>query len=544
MGTITEISPGYSKTFEKLIIRLQFGAHLQRLNLSHNRLENCDEWLNGETKFERLETLDLSDNKLTAIDEGATKGLSSLRDLNVSYNQLTELPTSIADMTDLKKINVSNNRLETLPPTLGLKGVFSNKRQIIEEIDASNNALTELPPNLKTKFRFVKRLDFSGNNIQIGDDIRALFEVEDLSLGGNNLSPQFLVLPRIAPDCLHKQSYLRSLRLGKNTRLQFSKIVERLTTPCYSDLTILDLSECALSEMPVDIAKLIGLTELSLASNELGPSGPVGLGKLHNLRTLDLSGNMIEILSLDMGHLQVLEHLDISMNKIRCFDENILCMLRRLHYLACSKNELESLPVNFGKLKELQYLFLDNNRLQAFPDDRMDILGSLRLLDISSNYLDKIPTDMPYLYRMETLIANDNNFADVPADIWKMKGLETLNLSNNMIAHLPETLAKLPSIRTIDISKNRLTDFPRALDTLETKGIEVIQGEQSYSKTPRRCSVEVIPDPKKQTISRSPSVADKRPSRMTQAARRRSSTGSKTKVNGRNTSSRRLITQT
>lgn len=62
--------------------------------------------------------------------------------LNISKNQIEELPSEIGALQNLKYINVSSNRLHSLPRSLG------NCRKI-ESLDIANNKnLTELPVTL------------------------------------------------------------------------------------------------------------------------------------------------------------------------------------------------------------------------------------------------------------------------------------------------------------------------------------------------------------------------------------------------------------
>ncbi|KAG7163663.1 Dynein regulatory complex subunit 7-like 1 [Homarus americanus] len=88
--------------------------HLRSLNVSHNQI--CD----LPTSFNlllHLRVLDLSYNKLKMLPAALTR-LPQLHTLNVANNYLKELPTTVSKLQNLKKLNVSNNQLRALPGCL------------------------------------------------------------------------------------------------------------------------------------------------------------------------------------------------------------------------------------------------------------------------------------------------------------------------------------------------------------------------------------------------------------------------------------------
>lgn len=85
-------------------------------------------------------SLDLSGQQLTALPDSVTNQ-TDITSLNLSNNQLTSLPANIAKMANLETLNVENNRLETLPPEIG-------QLRNLKNADFSNNRLTSLPMEL------------------------------------------------------------------------------------------------------------------------------------------------------------------------------------------------------------------------------------------------------------------------------------------------------------------------------------------------------------------------------------------------------------
>jgi Leucine-rich repeat (LRR) protein len=111
---------------------------------------------NAQSATKVSSTLDLTSQQLTELPDSALSR-TDITTLNVSNNQLTTLPASIAKLTKLEVINVENNRLESLTPEI-------SQLKNLREIHANNNRMASLPDELGTMNQ-LKILDVSGNNI-------------------------------------------------------------------------------------------------------------------------------------------------------------------------------------------------------------------------------------------------------------------------------------------------------------------------------------------------------------------------------------------
>ena len=105
-------------------------------------------------------TLDLSGQQLTRLPSSFLNQ-TNITVLNLSNNQLTSLPPSITSLVNLEVINVENNRLESLPSEI-------NQLKNLHEIHANNNRMTSLPSTLGT-MTWLTSIDISGNNIPQSD---------------------------------------------------------------------------------------------------------------------------------------------------------------------------------------------------------------------------------------------------------------------------------------------------------------------------------------------------------------------------------------
>ncbi len=86
-----------------------------------------------------LLTLDLSNNNLTGALPGEVRHLTSLRSLNLSYNEFTGVPAEVGQLKDLEYLNLAHNELTGLPYELGN---LSHLRELI--LTGNNYSKTDL----------------------------------------------------------------------------------------------------------------------------------------------------------------------------------------------------------------------------------------------------------------------------------------------------------------------------------------------------------------------------------------------------------------
>jgi Leucine-rich repeat (LRR) protein len=100
-------------------------------------------------------TVDLSKKKLPAMPDDLITSQKDAESLNLSENEISEIPNIIVKLKKLKKLNVSHNKLKQLPATLGelhrlacvtTLTVLLGSLPLVE-LSASHNAITSLPAN-------------------------------------------------------------------------------------------------------------------------------------------------------------------------------------------------------------------------------------------------------------------------------------------------------------------------------------------------------------------------------------------------------------
>ena len=146
------------------------------LNLSNNQISDLPEAI---TKLSNLTELYLSNNQLSALPKSVIK-LSNLTELYLSNNQLSFLPESLGNFSNLTELYLSANQLSFLPEFLGN---FSN----LTRLDLSRNQLSTLPNSLGNLSNLT-RLDLSANQLlALPEALTKLSNLTRLYLSGNPL---------------------------------------------------------------------------------------------------------------------------------------------------------------------------------------------------------------------------------------------------------------------------------------------------------------------------------------------------------------------
>ncbi|WP_135382851.1 leucine-rich repeat-containing protein kinase family protein [Vibrio tasmaniensis] len=188
--------------------------------------------------LEQLKSGQLNGIKRLQLSEGLTEFpleilelADSLEILDLSGNQLSDLPEELSQLTNLRIIFASNNLFTHLPDVLGLLpklemvGFKSNQIKTVSEqslpaqlrwLILTDNAIEVLPHSLGERPR-LQKLALAGNKIQVlPESMENLSNLELVRLSANQLTefPEFLIkLPKLAwlafagnPFCKHPSS--------------------------------------------------------------------------------------------------------------------------------------------------------------------------------------------------------------------------------------------------------------------------------------------------------------------------------------------------
>jgi hypothetical protein len=185
----------------------KFGIESKEVILNYKNLTTLPKSIGNLTN---LETLDLADNKLTALPD-SIGNLTNLKILKLDMNDLKSLPESIGNLTNLKILNLYMNDLKSLPKSIGN---LTN----LETLDLYANKLKELPESIGNLTN-LKTLDLEGNKLrELPESIGNLTNLETLVLYANKLKE----LPESIGNLM--KSKIKSIDVGYNKLIYIPKI--------------------------------------------------------------------------------------------------------------------------------------------------------------------------------------------------------------------------------------------------------------------------------------------------------------------------------
>lgn len=224
--------------------------------------------------MKNLETLDLAGNQIKEITEENLWGLSKLRYINLSENQIQKIhPHAFLRCYDLVELDLGNNRINDVTFLIKLKylsTLYLNNNKIknfdlpklkmryLKFFRADANLLTEIPSFLQhsTKLKLLNLYDNQIENLNLEQfSINQLFY---LNVGNNPLQSINSIVRLKALETL----ILDWIDLGKMES-------ELNTITQLEQLQILSLENCNISQLPENIGQLQKLKEASFIANQL-----------------------------------------------------------------------------------------------------------------------------------------------------------------------------------------------------------------------------------------------------------------------------------
>lgn len=265
-------------------ISLRKGAfnvhHIKLLDLSNNRISEIEN--DALKELEYLIFLYLSRNRIVSLDQNVFTTNRRLEFLKLDYNIL-DFPQGrpFLNIPSLKSLDISSCNITSLPEETFVR------LPSLEELTLARNDLRDLPRKVFLHLKSLKYLYLSHNLLTSlhGDLFVMSRKIVILDLSNNKL------------QTLHPQMFT------------FLENVE-----------ILKLSGNRLKTVDFDVfAPLINLENLYLDRNVLNVLNGSQFSALNNLTHLDISGNSLDSLQLLlMCHLENLTYLKVSDNGLAC----------------------------------------------------------------------------------------------------------------------------------------------------------------------------------------------------------------------------------
>jgi Leucine-rich repeat (LRR) protein/GTPase SAR1 family protein len=390
-------------------------------------------------------------------------------ELPLSHQNLSEIPEEIFEQDSFEDIWLLDNQIRSVPARIA-------QLKKLRRLVLFGNPLEEIAdvPGLGLDFsiyqKFKKQLSpahLAGVKL-VKDEIIILEELENfpqltlINLSNNKLSQ--------LPEAIAKLQNIISLDLSKNQFFQLPKAIAKL-----QKLTEFKLSKNQFSQLPEAITELQNLTDLDLSENKFSQL-PDTIAKLQKLTELNLSKNQFFQLPEAIAKLQNLTELDLSKNKFSQLPDTI-AKLQKLTELNLNNNQLSELPEAIGKLQNLKSLDLSGNQFSQLPE-AITKLQKLTSLDLSFNKFSQLPEAIAKLQNLTSLSLWNNQLSQLPEAIAKLQNLTSLDLGGNKFSQLPEAIAKLQNLTKLDLERNKIQSLPKFI--IEFKNLQSLHFEEKH----------------------------------------------------------------
>jgi len=341
--------------------------------------------------------------------------LTNLKNLTISYNQVSSISEDIIQLKNLESLDLSSNTLGEIPDVLNelpnLKYVtFANNpnlmaKALTNESLVSCNYSSTLVCKTKDLSCLTGDLELCTEGVNYGClNVKKLFAEKNIDITINNCSE-------------NENGDIITLYVEGNNNEAVIEVISGLES--LEELTISEKNEDLKLEALKNLNNLSTLTVISPTSKITSPRYRILKDSLKSLKikTLNLKGVYIDQDFVD--------------------DLSLLSGLETLTFNTCDYVD----DVDFSPLKSLtsitdfQYIYhiYTGKRLTEIPDFVFS-LKNLKSLSITKNEITSVPTKITHLRKLEYLDLSGNKIKEVPDDLNKLKNLKSINLSNNGIS--------------------------------------------------------------------------------------------------------------
>ncbi|XP_032551107.1 slit homolog 1 protein [Chiroxiphia lanceolata] len=306
-------------------------------------------------KLPHLKKINLSNNKVSEIEDGAFEGASSVNELHLTVNQLESVRSGMFRGLDgLRTLMLRNNRISCIH-----NDSFTGLRNV-RLLSLYDNQISTIAPGAFDTLQSLSTLNLLANPFNCNCQLAWL---------GEWLRKRKIVTGN--PRC-QNPDFLRQIPLQDVAFPDFRCEEGKEETTCIprpqcpQECTCLDtVVRCSnkhLKALPKGIPK--NVTELYLDGNQF-TQVPGQLSTFKYLQLVDLSNNKISSLSnSSFTNMSQLTTLILSYNSLQCIPPQAFEGLRSLRLLSLHGNDISSLPEGiFADVTSLSHLAIGANPL-------------------------------------------------------------------------------------------------------------------------------------------------------------------------------------
>ncbi|KAB2050085.1 hypothetical protein ES319_A13G221800v1, partial [Gossypium barbadense] len=399
--------------------------------------------LHGFCELRKLQTLAIINSYWNASLPECFSELTSLKYLDISYNNFSGNISMFKNLRLLKYLDISSNNF------FGDISMLKNLK-LLEYLDLRSN-------------KFSGDISYFMNNNTIYNAETEMHSVDTPTFQLRSISLSCCGDGRSFPQSLNHQHDLRDVDLSNinfkgdqfpnwllenNKKLETLNLVNsslsghfHLPSTSRRGLSRLDVSSNSLDgNIPNEIgAKLPSLLVLNMSNNFFGGGIPISIGDMISLKLLDFSNNRLSggiPRHLPMG----LFIFDVSNNQL----------------FGDIPSSMESMSLWMGTMSYLEVLLMANSHFEGpIPVEFCELNYSLKFLDLSANNLSgSLPSCFNSLSLTHVYLSR-NKLKGPITSFFNSSGLVTLDLSNNhLIGNIPNWIGSLSTLSYLLLNNN------------------------------------------------------------------------------------------
>ena len=273
----------------------------------------------------------MNNNNISYIENKSFQELQNITELDLSYNQLTNLKANIFDECDCTIFKLNHNQISNLSNL----DIFANLTGM-RVLNLSNNYITEL-----------NRKHFTN---------KKLYELNTIDLSYNNIT-------EISGNVFEKFVSIRLINLSHN-------VIRKIGFSAFGTLpTLLDLD---------------------LSYNEIKEISNGGVSSLLSVKTIILNNNqLVKMFPISVA----VNSLHLQNNQIFSISSNVFPMINAVLEIYLDNNNISKLDNDaFANCLSLNTLSLSGNKLNEVPQGALSSLTSLQNLNLNRNNLSRLGT--------------------------------------------------------------------------------------------------------------------------------------------------------
>ncbi|XP_032890012.1 slit homolog 1 protein isoform X1 [Amblyraja radiata] len=306
-------------------------------------------------KLPQLRKINLSNNKITDIEDGTFEGAASVSELHLTANQLDSIRSGMFRGLDgLRTLMLRNNRINCIHND-SFTGLGS-----VRLLSLYDNQIVTITPAAFDTLHSLSTLNLLANWLNCDCQLAWLAEWlrRRKVVSGNPRCQRPDFLREIPLQDVASQDF----RCGEG--LEENGCVARAQCPaeCTCLESVVRCSNKHLTSLPRGIPR--NVTELYLDGNQLS-AVPSELYTFKHLQLVDMSNNQISSLTnMSFINMSQLTTLILSYNSLRCIPASAFQGLRSLRLLSLHGNEISALPKGiFADVASLSHLAIGANPL-------------------------------------------------------------------------------------------------------------------------------------------------------------------------------------